>query len=92
MTTLFRTETADRLARLSDPDREAGADLREVHSLKGAAATVGAERVAALAQAMETRLRGGGSLASGDVLALAVAFAAWQVAIDGWTASLTHAV
>ena len=81
MATLFRAETADRLARLADAGRETAADLREIHSLKGAAATVGAERIADMAQKLESRLRSGGSLAASDVPGLTDAFTAWQA---GW--------
>jgi len=81
MVGLFITETEARLERLADPNRDAGSDLREVHTLKGAAATVGGPLLAHLAESLEARLRDGGSMGAADLVALNAAFTAWRGAI-----------
>jgi signal transduction histidine kinase/DNA-binding NarL/FixJ family response regulator/HPt (histidine-containing phosphotransfer) domain-containing protein len=85
MLALFETETLGRLARLATP-LEARLLLREIHSLRGAAATVCAARLSARANFIEARLRGGGdALAEGDLPALTADFHAWRTAARSWT-------
>ncbi len=81
MVRLFLSETVARLDRLGNADREASIDLREVHTLKGAAATVGAPALTAFALETEERLRDGGSLSDADVARFRRHFDAWHVAI-----------
>jgi signal transduction histidine kinase/DNA-binding NarL/FixJ family response regulator len=81
MIRLFLSETHSRLDRLGNGERDASIDLREVHTLKGAAATVGAPTLTAFALETEERLREGGSLSAADVDRLRRHFEAWRDAI-----------
>lgn len=81
MITLFTQETTARLDRLSAGARELAADLREVHTLKGAASTVGAPILAGMSARLESSMRAGGVLSDDDVKAMRVAFDAWHAAI-----------
>ena len=74
---LFIAETRARLRRIAAPACEAGRLLRDVHTLRGGAGTVAATRLAALAHALETRLRAGGTASDTDVAALQAAFDAY---------------
>jgi len=74
---LFIAETRPRLHRMALPDADPGRLIREVHTLKGAAGTVCAPRLAGRAAALEARLRAGGSMDAVDVDALAAAFDAY---------------
>ena len=79
---LFITETTARLDRLTHLDRDGSIDLREIHTLKGAAATVGAPVLAKFAMETEVRLREGGSLADDDVARLRRDFEIWRSAAE----------
>src|SRR5262249_25727953 len=48
MVRIFETETRQRLARLLSGTQDLGTQVREMHTLKGAAATVAAPRLSAL--------------------------------------------
>ncbi len=74
---LFIAETRARLQRMGSPNIEPARLIREAHTLKGAAGTVCAPRLAGLAGALETRLRSGGSMEAGEVDGLASAFDAY---------------
>lgn len=82
MVQLFQSETAARLARLMQPTRDLSIDLREVHTLKGAAATVGAPVLTELAVRIEESLREGGMLTQDDVVRLQARFDLWCAAIN----------
>jgi two-component system, sensor histidine kinase len=88
--TMFANETRARLQLLADPglDRERG--IREVHSLKGAAAAVCAVALSNRAAALELQLKQGDSVGSVDTAPLVEAFDAWQVAVR--TAGATEAI
>jgi signal transduction histidine kinase/DNA-binding NarL/FixJ family response regulator/HPt (histidine-containing phosphotransfer) domain-containing protein len=81
MLTLFEAETRDRLGRLGSREMDGGTLLREVHTLKGAAGTVSASRLATRAAAIETRLRTGGALQPSDLPVLTADFEAWLAAV-----------
>ena len=74
---LFIVETRSRLHRMASPDIDPGRLTREAHTLKGAAGTVCAPRLAGLAAALEARLRAGGSMGPTEVDGLAAAFDAY---------------
>jgi signal transduction histidine kinase/DNA-binding NarL/FixJ family response regulator len=74
---LFIVETKSRLHRMASPDIDPGRLTREAHTLKGAAGTVCAPRLAGLAAALEARLRAGGSMGPTEVDGLAAAFDAY---------------
>ncbi|MCJ2068368.1 Hpt domain-containing protein [Methylobacterium sp. J-030] len=78
---LFADQCLSILPRLTDPARPRGERADLAHTLKGSAAGVGATRVHALADAVETRLRGGQEAAL-DGLAKAVD-AALRAITDG---------
>jgi HPt (histidine-containing phosphotransfer) domain-containing protein len=77
MLALFESETRARLGRLAAGAPDAATLLREVHTLKGAAGTVCAARLARHAARIEERLRNGGTLAAEDVPGLSADFDAW---------------
>jgi two-component system sensor histidine kinase/response regulator len=74
---LFIVETRSRLSRMASLDGNTGQLMHEAHTLKGAAGTVCAPRLADLAAALEARLRNGGSIGAAEVDGLAAAFAAY---------------
>jgi signal transduction histidine kinase/DNA-binding response OmpR family regulator len=74
---MFIAETRSRLGRMASLDGNTGQLMHEAHSLKGAAGTVCAPRLADLAAALEARLRNGGSICAAEVDGLASAFAAY---------------
>jgi HPt (histidine-containing phosphotransfer) domain-containing protein len=53
MVEIFRTETRRRVRRLAAGGQDRAAVVREMHTLKGAAGTVGAPRLAALGRDLE---------------------------------------
>jgi len=81
MITLFARETEARLDRLTVGPRDPAVDLREVHTLKGAASTVGAPVLTTLSARLEASMRAGGLLTEGDVTGLRAAFDIWHAAI-----------
>jgi signal transduction histidine kinase/DNA-binding NarL/FixJ family response regulator len=81
MVQLFESETHARLDRLAQASRDRSVDLREIHTLKGAAATVGAPALTGLAMSIETRLRDGATLTDDEVARLRHAFLAWRTAM-----------
>ena len=74
---LFIAETTSRLRCMASLDGHTGRLTHEAHTLKGAAGTVCAPRLAGLAAALEARLRNGGSIGATEVDGLAAAFAAY---------------
>lgn len=81
MLALFESETRARLARLAAGITDARTLLREVHTLKGAAGTVCAARLAARAAVIEARVQAGGTLADGDLPVLTAEFEVWLEAV-----------
>ncbi len=73
---LFAGECDALLRRIADPSAGATDRADAAHTLKGAAAGIGAPRVQALAGAAEAGLRAGGAEAGPPVAALAEAVAA----------------
>jgi CheY-like chemotaxis protein/HPt (histidine-containing phosphotransfer) domain-containing protein len=78
MVMLFEQETSVRLNLLSQGGLERSHALREVHSLKGAAASVCAMSLATCAADAEARLRRDDASAAVDTAPLTVAFDAWR--------------
>ncbi|MDR3536860.1 MAG: ATP-binding protein [Acetobacteraceae bacterium] len=77
---MFVAETRTRLVRLATP-LDPDTCLREVHTLKGAADSVCASRLAALAGVAERRLKVGGTLHPADLRAFGAAFDAFLAAV-----------
>ena len=75
---VFLHETEARLQRLADAALSPAVLQREVHTLKGAAGTVFAARLAALAAVAEQRLKAGGQMTSDELAALAAAFSEFR--------------
>jgi signal transduction histidine kinase/CheY-like chemotaxis protein/HPt (histidine-containing phosphotransfer) domain-containing protein len=78
---MFEVETRARLALIADRRLDRTTLAREVHSLKGAAATACAVSLARLAAALETCLERGDGVAEADVSALTEAFEAWRAEV-----------
>jgi hypothetical protein len=83
MVEIFESETEARLHRLGGTPADAAALREEMHTLKGAAITVGAPRLSALAGAAETRLKQDGTAALPELPALSAAFDAFRQAAAG---------
>jgi signal transduction histidine kinase/DNA-binding response OmpR family regulator len=81
MTAVFVEETVDRFTRMQDGSLDAAALQREAHTLKGAAGTAGAARLAGLAAAIEQGLRAGTAIEPPDVAGLRAAFDAYRSAL-----------
>ncbi len=78
---IFQRETLDRLERLRSGNVDPSFVEREVHTLKGAAGTLSALRLEAVAQAVELRLRQGGTMTDADIANMTSAFEAWGMAV-----------
>jgi signal transduction histidine kinase/CheY-like chemotaxis protein/HPt (histidine-containing phosphotransfer) domain-containing protein len=78
---MFESETTARLRLLVEPGLEAARAIREVHSLKGASASVCATLLSGKAAALEARLKRGEPLGDADVTPLTEAFDAWCAAM-----------
>ena len=78
---IFQRETRDRLERLRSATVDPSVVEREMHSLKGAAGTVSALRLEAVARMVELRLQQGGTLADADIANMTAAFEAWAMAV-----------
>ena len=88
---MFERETAARLRLLAEPGLEQARAIREVHSLKGASASVCATLLSGRAAALEARLKRGEPLGDADVTPLTEAFDAWSAAMHTTEAlSLIH--
>jgi CheY-like chemotaxis protein/HPt (histidine-containing phosphotransfer) domain-containing protein len=79
--TMFAQETLDRLHLIADPALDRGTRIREVHSLKGAAAAVCAVSLSHRAAAAEVQLRHDDTADSVDTAPLVEAFDAWRAAV-----------
>jgi signal transduction histidine kinase/CheY-like chemotaxis protein/HPt (histidine-containing phosphotransfer) domain-containing protein len=81
MVMLFERETRARLNLLDQGGLERARALREVHSLKGAAASVCAMSLATCAADAEARLRQDDASADVDTASLTTTFDAWRAAV-----------
>ncbi len=88
---IFQRETQDRLVRLRSGTVDPALVEREVHTLKGAAGTVSALRLEAVARGVELRLRQGGSMVDADVANMTSAFEAWELAVREVVAEVAKA-
>jgi HPt (histidine-containing phosphotransfer) domain-containing protein len=70
MVKIFETETRQRLQRLAVGNRDPTTLVREMHTLKGAAGTVAAPRLAVLGLVLEQAAQGGGVPSSEDLRAI----------------------
>ncbi len=80
MFAVFCTETRARLRRMAAEGVDPTVLLREVHTLKGAAGTVGAALLTQRSIALEARLKQGDALTQDDLARLGEAFEAYQQA------------
>jgi HPt (histidine-containing phosphotransfer) domain-containing protein len=78
---LFIDQTRARLHRLAAPALTPDVALHEVHSLKGAAATVYATALSRIAERQEIRLRNGATLRDADLAVLKETFEQYRAAI-----------
>jgi signal transduction histidine kinase/CheY-like chemotaxis protein/HPt (histidine-containing phosphotransfer) domain-containing protein len=78
LVTVFENETLTRLALISGAGLDHATLIREIHSLKGAAASVCAHLLSGQAAAIEVRLLHGDALDDADVARLTAAFEAWR--------------
>jgi signal transduction histidine kinase/DNA-binding response OmpR family regulator len=81
LVTLFTSETCARLLRIGDGGLDRATLIREVHTLKGAAASVCAVSLAARAAGVELGLRQNEALDHVEILPLTEAFDAWRAAL-----------
>ncbi|MGD0432824.1 MAG: Hpt domain-containing protein [Acetobacteraceae bacterium] len=84
MVEIFETETRQRMRRLSGGSQDIATQLREMHTLKGAASTVAAPRLAELSRILEAAARSGIAPAPDQLEALTVALEAYLMAMRGW--------
>ncbi len=85
---MFTRETRDRLRAIADGGMDRERLIREVHSLKGAAASACAVALAHRAAAAELSLRDDDTLDTIDVAPLTSAFETWCAAVDATEVSL----
>lgn len=88
--TMFAQETLARLQSIADPGLDRATRIREVHSLKGAAAAVCAAALSHRAAAAEMQLRHDDTVDTVDTAPLAEAFDAWRAAVR--TAGATETI
>ncbi len=81
MVEIFETETRQRLRRLAAGNRDRSTLVREMHTLKGAAGTVGAPRLAALGRMFEQAAHRGIFPTPDDLDAIAMALDAFLAAV-----------
>ena len=87
---LFEAETDVRLRLIADGSLDRERLVREVHSLKGAAAAACATALSRAAAERETMLKRDEAMTPADHAALTSAFNAWRVAVTA--TGLTHAI
>jgi HPt (histidine-containing phosphotransfer) domain-containing protein len=78
---MFAQETVARLQLIADPGLDREKRIREVHSLKGAAAATCAASLSRRATALEMQLKHDDTLGSIDTAPLVEAFDAWRAAV-----------
>jgi CheY-like chemotaxis protein/HPt (histidine-containing phosphotransfer) domain-containing protein len=81
LVTMFAEETLGRLQLIADPTLDRGRRLLEVHSLKGAAASVCAVSLSRRAASLEMHLRHDDTIECVDTSPLVEAFDAWREAV-----------
>jgi HPt (histidine-containing phosphotransfer) domain-containing protein len=84
MVGIFEMETGNRLRRLAGGGQSVGMLVREMHTLKGAAGTVAAPRLAALGCMFEQAAHEAIAPSEDDLIAIADAFAAWLEEVRLW--------
>ena len=82
MVEIFATETRQRLQRLTAGGQNCATLVREMHTLKGAACTVGAPRLAAMGRAFERAAQRGIGPTSNDLEAIDTALKAFLAAVE----------
>jgi len=85
MVEIFETETRKRLRRLARGDQDIATQLREIHTLKGAAGIVAAPRLAALGQMFERAANRGVGPAAQEIEALDEALEACLKEMRAWS-------
>ena len=84
MIEIFETETRERMRRLGGFSQDITTQLREMHTLKGAASTVAAPRLADLSRILESAARRGIAPAPDQLASLTVALEAYLTAMRDW--------
>jgi HPt (histidine-containing phosphotransfer) domain-containing protein len=85
MVEIFETESRKRLRRLAMGDQDIATQRREIHSLKGAAGTVAAPRLAALGEMFEQAANRGIGPAPHEIEALDAALEACLTEMRAWS-------
>jgi HPt (histidine-containing phosphotransfer) domain-containing protein len=85
MVEIFETETRKRLRRLAMGDQDIATQRREIHTLKGAAGTVSAPRLAALGQMFEQAANRGIGPVPEEIEALDEALEACLTEMRAWS-------
>lgn len=80
---MFAAETRARLPLIGGRGLDHSRLLREVHSLRGAAAAACAVALSRRAESIEQRLKADDTLVEIDIAPLSEAFDAWRTAVDG---------
>ncbi len=86
MVEIFEVETRQRLRRLVAGNQTISTQLREMHTLKGAAGTVAAPRLTALGGALEQAARGGVAPGAHDIQTIEAALEAYLREVRVWIA------
>jgi HPt (histidine-containing phosphotransfer) domain-containing protein len=81
---IFESETRSRMRRLEAGGQDLPTQLREMHTLKGAAGTVAAPRLAALGETFERAAREGIMPARDDIAMIATALEEYLSAMHAW--------
>jgi signal transduction histidine kinase/HPt (histidine-containing phosphotransfer) domain-containing protein/ActR/RegA family two-component response regulator len=92
MVRIFETETRHRLRRLTAHDQDDDALVFEMHTLKGAADTVAAPRLAALGRTLEHAAIKGIRPPPADIEAIADALDAWLEAVNARNPEISSSV
>jgi HPt (histidine-containing phosphotransfer) domain-containing protein len=82
---IFETETRRRLRRLSAGGQDLATQMREMHTLKGAAGTVAAPYLTVLGQTFEHATADGIAPTQDEVAMIAAALEAYLAAMRAWT-------
>jgi HPt (histidine-containing phosphotransfer) domain-containing protein len=82
MVDIFESETRQRLRRLAAGGQDVGTQRREMHTLRGAASTVAAPRLTALARRFECATGRGVPTTANDIEALAWALEAYLTMVQ----------
>jgi HPt (histidine-containing phosphotransfer) domain-containing protein len=88
---IFETETRERMRRLRNGSQDIATQLREMHTLKGAASTVAAPRLADLGRRLEAAAGRGIAPAPDQLEAITEALEAYLMAMRDWTGRRTLA-